>query len=167
MMDNIRANVRDVTDEEELRSYLNRILDRDAFDRQGLIYGMGHAIYTISDPRAEIFRTFVEKLAAEKHRERDFRMYQTIERIAPDLITAKKKNKNGVCANVDFYSGLVYDMLGIPRELYTPLFSIARIVGWSAHRMEELITSNKILRPAYVNVHPERSYVELEDRKSD
>ncbi len=167
MMDNIRANVRDVTDEEELRSYLNRILDKDAFDRQGLIYGMGHAIYTISDPRAEIFRTFVEKLAAEKHRERDFRMYQTIERIAPDLITAKKKNKNGVCANVDFYSGLVYDMLGIPRELYTPLFSIARIVGWSAHRMEELITSNKILRPAYVNVHPERSYVELEDRKSD
>ncbi|MBO4348511.1 MAG: citrate synthase [Candidatus Methanomethylophilaceae archaeon] len=165
MMDDIRKHVDDLEDEKELAKYLNRILDKKAFDHQGLIYGMGHAIYTISDPRAEVFKSFVEKLAVEKHRQADFRMYSIIERIAPELIMAKKKNKNGVCANVDFYSGLVYDMLDIPRELYTPFFAIARIVGWSAHRMEELITSNKILRPAYVNTLDEREYVSLEDRE--
>ncbi len=164
MMDDIRKHVGDVEDEKELSAYLGKILDKKAFDHQGLIYGMGHAIYTISDPRAEVFREYVEKLAVEKHRQADFRMYSIIERIAPGLIMAKKKNKNGVCANVDFYSGLVYDMLDIPRELYTPFFAIARIVGWSAHRIEELITSNKILRPAYVNTLDEREYIDLEDR---
>ena len=164
MMDDIRKHVHNVEDEKEISAYLGKILDKKAFDHQGLIYGMGHAIYTISDPRAEVFRGYVEKLAVEKHRQADFRMYSTIEKVAPGLIMAKKKNKNGVCANVDFYSGLVYDMLDIPRELYTPFFAIARIVGWSAHRIEELITSNKILRPAYVNTLDEREYVGLEDR---
>ncbi|MBR6037389.1 MAG: citrate/2-methylcitrate synthase [Candidatus Methanomethylophilaceae archaeon] len=163
MMDDIRKHVSDIGDEKEIRKYLARILDKKAFDRQGLIYGMGHAIYTLSDPRAEVFRSFVGKLAVEKHRQADFEMYSIIERIAPDMIMTKK-GSTGVCANVDFYSGLVYDMLDIPRELYTPLFAIARIVGWSAHRMEEIITSNKILRPAYINMMEEREYVDLEGR---
>ena len=125
---------------------------------------MGHAVYTISDPRAEVFKSFVEKLAAEKGRQDDYRLYESVERLAPELILSKRPNATSVCANVDFYSGFVYDMLDIPKELYTALFATARIVGWSAHRIEELITSNKILRPAYISMAVPRDYIQLEDR---
>lgn len=165
MMDDLRENVNDIEDRNQVKSYLEDVLDKKAFDREGLIYGMGHAVYTKSDPRAEVFKSFVEKLAIEKHRQSDFRMYSLVEELAPELILKRRKNATSVCTNVDFYSGFVYDMLDIPRELYTPLFAIARIVGWSAHRLEELITSNKILRPAYVNTMEEREYVNLEDRQ--
>ena len=150
--------------EEALKAYLNKILDKEAFDKTGLIYGMGHAIYTKSDPRANVFKSFVEDLAKEKGRLKDFKYYRNIERLAPELIMAHKHNNKSVCANVDFYSGFVYNMLDIPKELYTPLFATARIIGWSAHRIEELITSNKIVRPAYVNIQEPREYKALEER---
>ena len=161
MMDDIKKHVKHPEDEAELKKYLNNILDKKAFDHQGLIYGMGHAVYTISDPRAEVFKSFVEKLAAEKGRQDDYRLYESVERLAPELILSIYK---GVSPNVDFYSGFVYDMLDIPKELYTALFATARIVGWSAHRIEELITSNKILRPAYISMAVPRDYIQLEDR---
>ncbi len=164
MMDDIKKHVKHPEDEVELKKYLNNILDKKAFDHQGLIYGMGHAVYTISDPRAEVFKSFVEKLAAEKGRQDDYRLYESVERLAPELILSKRPNATSVCANVDFYSGFVYDMLDIPKELYTALFATARIVGWSAHRIEELITSNKILRPAYISMAVPRDYIQLEDR---
>ncbi len=164
MMDDIKKHVKHPQDEAELKKYLNNILDKKAFDHQGLIYGMGHAVYTISDPRAEVFKSFVEKLAAEKGRQDDYRLYESVERLAPELILSKRPNATSVCANVDFYSGFVYDMLNIPKELYTALFATARIVGWSAHRIEELITSNKILRPAYISMAVPRDYIQLEDR---
>lgn len=164
MMENIRKHVKHTDDEKELKKYLNEILDKKVFDHQGLIYGMGHAVYTISDPRAEVFKSFVQKLAAEKGRLDDYKLYETVERLAPELILAKRPNATSVSANVDFYSGFVYDMLDIPKELYTALFASARIVGWSAHRIEELITSNKILRPAYINMMEPREYTDLEDR---
>lgn len=164
MMDDIKKHVKHPEDEAELKKYLNNILDKKAFDHQGLIYGMGHAVYTISDPRAEVFKSFVEKLAAEKGRQDDYRLYESVERLAPELILSKRPNATSVCANVDFYSGFVYDMLNIPKELYTALFATARIVGWSAHRIEELITSNKILRPAYISMAVPRDYIQLEDR---
>ena len=164
MMDDIKKHVKHPEDEAELKKYLNNILDKKAFDHQGLIYGMGHAVYTISDPRAEVFKSFVEKLAAEKGRQDDYRLYASVERLAPELILSKRPNATSVCANVDFYSGFVYDMLNIPKELYTALFATARIVGWSAHRIEELITSNKILRPAYISMAVPRDYIQLEDR---
>ena len=165
MIADIKKHVKDITDEKEVRKYLNHILDKKAFDHQGLIYGMGHAVYTKSDPRAEVFKSFVEKLAIEKKRQEDFQLYSIIERVAPELILAKRPNATSVCANVDFYSGFVYDMLDIPHEMYTPLFATARIVGWSAHRMEELITSNKILRPAYVNMMEHKDYIDIENRE--
>ena len=164
MMDDIKKHVKHPEDEAELKRYLNNILDKKAFDHQGLIYGMGHAVYTISDPRAEVFKSFVEKLAAEKGRQDDYRLYESVERLAPELILSKRPNATSVCANVDFYRGFVYDMLTIPKELYTALFATARIVGWSAHRIEELITSNKILRPAYISMAVPRDYIQLEDR---
>ena len=164
MMSDIKKHVRDPNDTEALTAYLNKILDKEAFDGSGLIYGMGHAIYTKSDPRANVFKSFVQDLAKEKGRLKDFKYYSNIETIAPGLIMAHKHNNKSVCANVDFYSGFVYDMLDIPKELFTPLFATARIIGWSAHRMEELITSQKILRPAYVNIHPARDYVPIEER---
>ncbi len=164
MMADIKKHVKDPDDTEALTAYLNKILDKQAFDKSGLIYGMGHAIYTKSDPRAKVFKSFVEDLAKEKGRLRDFKYYTNIEKIAPGLIMAHKHNNKSVCANVDFYSGFVYNMLDIPKEVYTPLFATARIIGWSAHRIEELITSNKILRPAYVNIQPPREYVPLEKR---
>ena len=164
MMDDIKKHVKHPQDEAELKKYLNNILDKKAFDHQGLIYGMGHAVYTISDPRAEVFKSFVEKLAAEKGRQDDYRLYESVERLAPELILSKRPNATSVCANVDFYSGFVYDMLNIPKELYTALFATARIVGWSAHRIEELVTSNKILRPAYISMAVPRDYIQLEDR---
>ena len=164
MMADIRRHVKDPDNIDALTDYLNKILDKKAFDGSGLIYGMGHAIYTKSDPRASVFKSFVAELAKDKGREKDLRYYTNIERIAPGLIMAHKHNNKSVCANVDFYSGFVYDMLDIPKEVYTPLFATARIVGWSAHRVEELISSNKIVRPAYVNVHKPLDYVPLEKR---
>lgn len=164
MMRDIEANVSDWTDEDAVRAYLQKILNKEVFDKKGLIYGMGHAVYSLSDPRAQVFKGFVEKLAVAKGREKDFALYSMIERIAPEVISQKSKIYKGVSANVDFYSGFVYSMLEIPLEMYTPIFAIARIVGWSAHRIEELINMDKIIRPAYKSVMEEREYLNLEDR---
>ena len=156
MMSNIRMNVSDTTDKAEVEAYLRKILDKEAFDGAGLIYGMGHAIYTLSDPREVILKQYVEKLAAAKCREKDMELYRIVEELAPKLISEKRGTNKPVCPNVDFYSGFVYDMLGIPTELYTPLFAIARVVGWSAHRIEELSGNSKIIRPAYMSVISDR-----------
>ena len=164
MMDDIRAHVADPLDEEAMADYLGRIVDRQAFDQKGLIYGMGHAVYSLSDPRAVVFKSFVHQLADAKGRSRDFEYYNTIERLAPQVIAEKRHIYKGVSTNVDFYSGFVYDMLGIPVELYTPIFAVARIVGWSAHRMEELVNVDKIIRPAYQSIMQTREYVPLEER---
>ena len=152
MMADIRSHVSDYADKEELADYLCKIINKEAFDCKGLIYGMGHAIYSLSDPRERIFKSYVEKLAAEKGREQDMLLYRNVEELAPMLIAENRKIYKGVSPNVDFYSGFVYDMLGIPQELYTAMFAIARIVGWSAHRIEELICMDKIIRPAYMSV---------------
>ena len=152
MMQNIRENVKDPADEEELSYYLSKILSGDAFDHKGLIYGMGHAIYAVSDPRERIFRKFVEKLSEDKGRQEELHLYEEIERLAPQVIAARRHIYKGVSPNVDFYSGFVYDMLDIPVELFTPMFAIARITGWSAHRLEELVGNGKIIRPAYESV---------------
>lgn len=164
MMDDVRAHVADPTDEDAMRDYLGKIVDRQAFDQKGLIYGMGHAVYSLSDPRAVVFKNFVHQLADAKGRDRDFEYYNTIERLAPQVIAEKRHIYKGVSTNVDFYSGFVYDMLGIPVELYTPIFAVARIVGWSAHRMEELVNMDKIIRPAYQSIMVPREYVPLQDR---
>ena len=164
MMDDIRAHVDDPADEAAMHDYLSRIVDRQAFDQKGLIYGMGHAVYSLSDPRAVVFKNFVHQLADAKGRARDFEYYNTIERLAPKVIAEKRHIYKGVSTNVDFYSGFVYDMLGIPVELYTPIFAVARIVGWSAHRMEELVNVDKIIRPAYQSIMTPRDYVPLENR---
>ena len=157
MMEDIRAHVGDPADRDEVEAYLEKIIDKQAFDRKGLVYGMGHAVYSLSDPRERIFKGYVEKLAAEKGREADLRLYNNVEKAAPELIAKKRRIFKGVSPNVDFYSGFVYDMLGIPQELYTAIFAVARIVGWSAHRIEELICTDKIIRPAYMSVMEERS----------
>lgn len=159
MMDDIKSHVSDFGDEEEIATYLDKILNKQAYDRQGLIYGMGHAVYSLSDPREQVFRKFVEELAHDKGKDKDLMLYENIEKIAPMLIARERKIYKGVSPNVDFYSGFVYEMLGIPRELYTPLFAIARIAGWSAHRMEELVTTDKIIRPAYKSLVTDREYV--------
>lgn len=164
MMEDIKDHVRDYGDEEEVAGYLQKILDGDAFDKKGLIYGMGHAVYSLSDPREVIFKGFVEKLAAAKGREKDLALYSNIEKAAPRLIAKDRKIFKGVSPNVDFYSGFVYDMLGIPEELYTPLFAVARIAGWSAHRIEELVSANKIIRPAYKSLVKGRGYTAREQR---
>ena len=157
MMEDIRNHVSDYSDKDEIASYLTKILNKEAFDKKGLIYGMGHAIYSLSDPRERVFKEYVEKLVREKNRQKDMQLYQNIEEIAPKLIAEKRKIYKGVSPNIDFYSGFVYEMLGIPQELYTAIFAIARIVGWSAHRIEELICTNKIIRPAYMSVMEERN----------
>ena len=164
MFKNIKSHVKDARDENEVKEYLRKILNKQAFNKKGLIYGMGHAVYSISDPRAEIFKSFVEKLANEKGRKKDFELYSMIERLAPEVIAEERHIYKGVSANVDFYSGLVYSMLDIPEELYTPMFAIARIVGWSAHRIEELINADKIMRPAYVSNCRYNEYTKIEDR---
>ena len=166
MMEDLRRNVDDVTDEEQVRAYLYKLLNKEAFDRSGLIYGMGHAVYSISDPRAKVFKTYVENLATEKNRHKDFELYSMIERLAPEVIAEKCRIYKGVSANVDFYSGFVYSMLDIPLELYTPIFAIARIVGWSAHRMEELINVDKIIRPAYKSIVSLKPYETLQQRST-
>lgn len=156
MMEDIRSNVRDFRDKDEIEAYLTKMLAGEVFDHKGLIYGMGHAVYSLSDPRERIFKKFVEMLATDKHRDVDMALYNNIEEIAPKVIAKKRKIFKGVSPNVDFYSGFVYQMLGIPVELYTPIFAVARIVGWSAHRIEEQIGMNKIIRPAYMSVMKER-----------
>ncbi|MEE1250146.1 MAG: citrate/2-methylcitrate synthase [Lachnospiraceae bacterium] len=164
MIDDIKEHITDPHDEESISFYLDRILNKEAFDKKGLIYGMGHAVYSLSDPREVIFKDFVERLAVAKGRDDDMALYNNIEKIAPKLIGKERKIFKGVSPNVDFYSGFVYDMLGIPVELYTPLFAIARIVGWSAHRIEELISANKIIRPAYKSLVTKQEYKPREDR---
>lgn len=165
MMRDIEANVSNWEDEDEVRAYLTKIMNKEVFDKKGLIYGMGHAVYSLSDPRARVFKGFVEQLATEKGREKDFALYSMIERIAPEVISGKARIYKGVSANVDFYSGFVYSMLEIPLELYTPIFAIARIVGWSAHRIEELINMDKIIRPAYKSVMQESEYTDIDERE--
>lgn len=164
MFDDMKQNVKDWTDEEELKNYLRKLLHKEAFDKAGLIYGMGHAVYSQSDPRAKVFKGFVESLSSEKGRHEEFALYSLVERLAPEVIAEERRIYKGVCANVDFYSGFVYRMLGIPDELFTPLFATARISGWSAHRIEELINSNKIIRPAYKAISPMREYTDMENR---
>lgn len=164
MFDDMKENVGNWEDEEEVKTYLRRLLHKEAFDRSGLIYGMGHAVYSTSDPRAKVFKGFVEKLSEEKGREDEFKLYSLVERLAPEVIAEERRIYKGVCANVDFYSGFVYRMLGIPDELFTPIFAVSRIAGWSAHRIEELINSNKIIRPAYKAISPVREYTDMENR---
>lgn len=164
MMEDIKENVKDWKDEEEVRRYLRRMLAGEVFDHAGLIYGMGHAVYSLFDPRADIFKSFVQKLSVEKGRVDEYELSLLIERIAPEVIGEKRKIYKGVSANVDFYSGFVYQMLGLPTELFTPIFAIARIAGWSAHRIEELINAGKIIRPSYKNVGAHRAYIPMQER---
>ena len=164
MFEDMKEKVHDWEDRDEVRNYLVQLLEKQAFDKKGLIYGMGHAIYSVSDPRADIFKEFVQKLAKEKGYEKEYALYEMVEHMAPEVIAEKRKIYKGVNANVDFYSGLVYSMLGIPSALYTPIFAAARIVGWSAHRLEELINVDKIIRPAYKPLAPYRDYVRMEER---
>ncbi len=164
MFEDIKANVKDWEDREEIASYLTKILHKEAFDKAGLIYGIGHAIYSVSDPRAAVFKKFVKSLSEEKGLSKEFALYSAVEELAPEVIAKERKMYKGVSANVDFYSGFVYDMLGLPHELFTPIFAIARISGWSAHRIEELINAGKIIRPAYMNVQEHRDYISLKDR---
>ncbi len=165
MFEDIKANVKDWDDQEEITNYVNKIVNKEAFDKTGLVYGIGHAIYSYSDPRAEVFKEYVKNLSAEKGLSKEFGLYSKVEEIAPKLIAKQRKMYKGVSANVDFYSGFVYDMLGLPRELFTPIFAIARISGWSAHRIEEILNAGKIIRPAYMAVQPHRDYIPMEKRK--
>ena len=164
MFDDLKANVKNWEDEEEVRQYLVNLLHKQVFDKKGLIYGMGHAVYSISDPRANVFKQFVKKLSEEKHMDQEFELYAMVERLAPEVIAKERKIYKGVSANVDFYSGFVYNMLGLPRELYTPIFAIARIAGWSAHRIEEIINGGKIIRPAYKSVAKHKEYIPMNNR---
>ncbi len=164
MFDNMKENIKDWTDEEEISAYLLALLEKRAFDKSGLIYGMGHAVYSISDPRANVLKQYVRSLSEEKGLLKEFGLYEMVERLAPEVISRERKMYKGVSANVDFYSGFVYNMLGLPMELYTPIFAIARIAGWSAHRLEELTNAGKIIRPAYKSVAKHREYQALEDR---
>ena len=164
MFADMKEEVKDWEDDDEVRAYLEGLLAKERFDKKGLIYGMGHAIYSVSDPRAEIFKKFVAQLAHEKGYDKEYALYEKVEHMAPEIIAEKRKMYKGVNANVDFYSGLVYHMLGIPEQLYTPIFAAARIVGWSAHRLEELINVDKIIRPAYMPLAEYREYKNLNDR---
>ena len=164
MFEDMKKNLTDWSDDDQIRAYLEALLDKKAFDKKGLIYGMGHAVYSVSDPRADIFKKFVKQLAHEKGHDAEYALYEKVEHMAPQIIGEKRHIYKGVNANVDFYSGLVYSMLDIPPSLYTPIFAAARIVGWSAHRMEELQNVDKIIRPAYKPLAPYREYVNLDDR---
>lgn len=164
MFDDMKKTVKNWEDEDEVSSYLRALLHKEVFDRSGLIYGMGHAVYSLSDPRAKIFKQFVEDLSEEKGFTKEYKLYSLVEKLAPKVIAEERKTYKGVSANMDFYSGFVYRMLGLPTELFTPLFAMARIVGWSAHRIEELINTDKIIRPAYMNVADRRSYIDLNNR---
>lgn len=164
MFEDMMEKVTNWESDEQISQYLSDILDKKAFDNAGLIYGMGHAVYSISDPRAKIFKQYVERLSHEKGTEREFEFYNRVERLAPEIINAKRHTYKAISANIDFYSGFVYKMLGIPKELYTPLFAIARVAGWCSHRIEELVSNSKIIRPAYKNVIKHNPYVELDNR---
>ncbi len=164
MFEDMKEKVSDWSDEEEIQTYLKALLHKEAFDKAGLIYGMGHAVYSISDPRANILRKFVKSLSVEKGREEEYSLYEAVERLAPQVIAEERKIYKGVSANVDFYSGFIYSMLDLPTELFTPLFAISRIAGWSAHRLEELQNAGKIIRPAYQSIAPRCDYVPLENR---
>lgn len=164
MFADLKKQVKDWNNDDEIAAYLRALLHKEAFDRQGLIYGMGHAVYSLSDPRERILRSFVEKLSEEKGKQEEFELYCKVADLGPEVIADERKIYKGVCCNVDFYSGFVYEMLGLPKELYTPIFAIARIAGWSAHRMEELANNGKIIRPAYKPVGQEANYLPLQDR---
>lgn len=164
MFEDMKVNIKDWTNDDEIESYLVKLLHKEAFDKAGLIYGIGHAVYSISDPRAKVLKSFVESLATEKGMEKEFFLYSSVERLAPKVIERERKMYKGVSANIDFYSGFVYHMLGLPLELYTPIFAISRISGWSAHRIEELINAGKIIRPAYKNVAKRKPYVPIDER---
>lgn len=164
MFADMKQVVKDWEDEEEIERYLTALLHKEAFDKAGLIYGMGHAVYSLSDPRAEVFRGFVEQLSTEKGMEKEFKLYATVERLAPQIISRERKIYKGVSPNVDFYSGFAYSMLNLPMELYTPIFAIARIAGWSAHRLEELAIDGKIMRPAYKNICEHKEYIPMSER---
>lgn len=164
MFEDMKKNIKDWTDEDEIRSYLHALLNKQVFDKAGLIYGMGHAVYSISDPRANIFKKFVKKLSEEKGLSDEYGLYSRVERLAPIVIGEEHKTYKGVSANIDFYSGFVYHMLGLPSELFTPVFAMARIAGWSAHLLEEQINVGKIIRPAYMSISAHRNYIPLEER---
>lgn len=164
MFEEMKQEVNDWNDDEEISNYLRKLLHKEAFDKAGLIYGVGHAIYSTSDPRAQVFKGYVELLSKEKGLEKEFSLYSKVEELAPKIIASERKMYKGVCINVDFYSGFVYDMLGLPKELFTPMFAIARIAGWSAHRLEELSNNGKIIRPAYKPIMEDQIYVPLMDR---
>ncbi len=164
MFEEMKAEVKDWTDEDEVSCYLRRLLHKEAFDHAGLIYGVGHAIYSKSDPRAVILKSFVEKLSVEKGLQKEFALYSLVEKLAPEVISAERQMYKGVSINVDFYSGFVYHMLDLPIELYTPIFAIARITGWSAHRMEELANNGKIIRPAYKPIGEDCTYIDMHNR---
>ena len=163
MFDDMKATI-DTTDDNQIRDYLCRLLDKNAFDRTGLIYGMGHAIYSVSDPRAEVLKECAQMLAAEKGCDEEFALYEKVAKYAPEIIAEKRKIYKGVSPNVDFYSGLIYRMLDLPGELFTPIFAVARIAGWAAHRIEEIQNAGKIIRPAYISVKEDREYIPMGDR---
>ncbi len=165
MFEDIKAHVSNWKDEDAIKDYLQKILNKEAFDKAGLIYGIGHAVYTLSDPRAVILKEYARKLSIEKNREDEFEFYEKVENLGKELVTASRPLNKAMCANVDFYSGFVYNMLGLPKELFTPLFAISRISGWSAHRIEELVNAGKIIRPAYKYVGQHRVYVNREERE--
>lgn len=165
MFADLKQHVTNWEDEDAIAAYLEDLLDGKAFDHQGLIYGVGHAVYSKSDPRAEIFHDYVTKLAHYENRMDEYKLYERVARLAPEIIAGRRKMYKGVCVNVDFYSGFAYSMLGLPQELYTPIFAMGRVVGWSAHRMEELANGGKIIRPAYKSISPDKTYVAMEDRK--
>jgi len=164
MFDHMKETISDWESEEEILEYLKALLDKKIFDKAGLIYGIGHAVYSISDPRAKILKKYAKQLSEQKGFEKEFALYETVERLAPDAIAKVHKIHKNVSANVDFYSGLVYTILGIPEELFTPIFATARMSGWSAHRIEELINDGKIIRPAYMNVSKRTKYVNFDER---
>lgn len=165
MFDDIKHHVKDWSDDEEIKAYLAKIVNKEAFDKMGLVYGIGHAVYSLSDPRAEILKEYVGLLSKEKGRTKEFGLYKNVARLAPEVIAEKRKMYKGVSPNVDFYSGFVYSMLELPEELFTPIFAIARVAGWSAHRIEELINTNKIIRPAYKSVAEAEKYIKLSERQ--
>lgn len=164
MFEDMKANIKNWNDDKEIEQYLSDLLNKKAFDKSGLIYGMGHAVYSLSDPRANVFKSFVESLSKEKGREDEFNLYSKVEKLAPQVIANERKIYKGVSANVDFYSGFVYSMLDLPVELYTPMFAVARIAGWSAHRIEELVNPGKIIRPAYKSIAKHKDYIPLDIR---
>jgi citrate synthase len=166
MFEDMKKKIGDWTNESLVADYLSKLLDKQAFDCSGLIYGMGHAVYSLSDPRANVLKSFVESLSREKNRMEEFQLYSLVERLAPEIIGEKRRIYKGVSANIDFYSGFVYDMLDLPLQLYTPLFAIARMAGWAAHRIEEIVNAGKIIRPAYKSVSNRSCYVALDKRSS-